>query len=277
MAQNIEKELAQIHLALTNGSNEDAKRPLVYPFFKAVFPDKFKVESEAEGSDIYIQGKLLVELKGNDWLAGFYQAQHYLKKGLSFFNICVLQNDFVALWRLNDDSIPKEARKLAKESDPHVAPSTIGRRNAKATSKALRNAILKSCTFLYQPQKDSLFSKQSSLALRGWLQQLNNLDAARLQVRPDNFIDAVEKLEEFLPTKMEAIHCFYAIVGSWDVTSKVTRIDDDNLSVTSFATRRQSDKIKIASHKQDAFIKFIEERYIFTNEGSGLTVDYYFR
>jgi hypothetical protein len=59
---------------------------LVFPLLKKLFGGKFKKESDAAGADTYIEGKLLVELKSDsdDFLAGFYQALHYAKLGLTF-------------------------------------------------------------------------------------------------------------------------------------------------------------------------------------------------
>src|ERR1019366_6285464 len=79
-------ELEKLREYLRSDSNEDAKRHLLYPLFKKLFKDKFKIESDTHGADIYIEGQLIVEAKSNhsQWLEGFYQALHYQKKfGLS--------------------------------------------------------------------------------------------------------------------------------------------------------------------------------------------------
>ncbi len=39
---------------------------------------------------------------------------------------------------------------------------------------------------------------------------------------------------------------------------------------------KHSEPVLIHPHKVDDFKRFIDSQYIFTNEGSGLTVDYYF-
>lgn len=38
-------ELESFKEYLRSPDNEDAKRPLIYPLFKKLFPDKFKIES----------------------------------------------------------------------------------------------------------------------------------------------------------------------------------------------------------------------------------------
>ena len=47
-------ELNNLKEYLLSKSSEDAKRPLVYPFFKKLFGKNFKVESDAEGADGYL-------------------------------------------------------------------------------------------------------------------------------------------------------------------------------------------------------------------------------
>ena len=136
------KELDQLKTYLTSNSSEDAKRQFVYPLFQKLFKKSFKTESDAEGADGYIEGKLLIELKSKneDWLSGFYQGLHYLKKGLSFPNICVISNKFIGLWKIN--AIPEDLKKIADEADPLKAPNEVGRINAnKLLVRILKNII----------------------------------------------------------------------------------------------------------------------------------------
>ncbi len=44
-------ELNNLKEFILSESSEDAKRPLIYPFFKKLFGKKFKVESDVEGAD----------------------------------------------------------------------------------------------------------------------------------------------------------------------------------------------------------------------------------
>ncbi len=52
--------------------------------------------------------------------------------------------------------------------------------------------------------------------------------------------------------------------------------NSDTIKVIGFSGKKFSDDIEIIAKHKKEFIKFIEDQYIFTNEGSGLTVDYYF-
>lgn len=274
--QAMENELKQFEQYLLNPGTENAKDHLVFPLFQKLFGSKFKKESDAEGADLYIEGKLLVELKTEDFIKGFYQALHYVKKGLTFSAVCVVAQKFVAVWKVN--SIPDFAKRLSAQADATVAPNDIGVKNARATSKAEKLEIFKSAIFkLDATDLEGLFNKGNDTDLRAFIQVLKNLDADRIQINRHNFIDQIEQLEKFFPDdQMGAIHCFYAIVGFWDVTSKVGTNEADEIFVVRGRDSKVSENLKIKPKFHEAFKKFVEQRFIFTNEGSGLTVDYYF-
>ncbi len=274
-------ELEGIRQYITSNSNEDAKRPLIYPFFKKLFGEKFKTESDAEGADTYIKGELLVELKTkqDQWLQGFYQGLHYSKKGLSFPAVCVLTKDFIGLWKLND--LPAFVKKNVANSDAQKAPNEIGVINARKTSKSEAIEILKTAFFrISLKEYDGLFSEEKSLSidLYEFLKVLKNLDSNRIQINTYDFINHIEYLKKFYDDPIDAVHCFYAAVGFWDVTSLVVDNDpeDYDVQIVSQKTGRVSEQIKVKPKFKPEFKKYIETHYIFTNEGSGLTVDYYF-
>jgi len=56
-------ELGKLTQYLRSDDNEDAKRPLLYPLFQKLFKDKFKIESNAFGADVYVEGQIIVESK----------------------------------------------------------------------------------------------------------------------------------------------------------------------------------------------------------------------
>jgi hypothetical protein len=274
----MEKELTQFEKYLLDPGTENAKDHLAFPLFQKLFGSKFKKESDAEGADTYIGGKLLVELKSDsdDWRKGFYQALHYSKKGLTFSAVCVVAQKFVAVWKVN--SIPDFAKHLSAVADASAAPNAIGALNAKKTSKAQFTEILKATVFkLDAVDLEGLFNKGNDTALREFVQVLNNLDAERVQINTHNFIDQVKQLERFFDDPLDAVHCFYAIVGFWDVTSTVA-FDEQSDKVRVFGKKgtRYSEELKIKPKFHEDFKKFVEQRFVFTNEGSGRTVDYYF-
>jgi hypothetical protein len=274
----MERDLEQFGEYLSDPGSENAKDYLVFPLFKKLFGSKFKKQADAQGADIYVEGKLLVELKSDtdDWRKGFYQALHYAKKGLTFSAICIVAEEFVAVWKVN--RIPDPAKRLSGEADAATAPNEIGTLNARRTTKAQFTEILNAAVFRLDPvDVEGLFKSNLDTALREFVQVLRNLDAERIQVNTHNFIDCIVQLERFFDDKLDAIHCFYAIVGSWDVTSTVA-FDESSDRVRVFGRKgtRYSEELKIKPRFHGDFKKFVESRFVFTNEGSNLTVDYYF-
>jgi hypothetical protein len=276
----LEKELDQFKQYLESPSTENSKDHLVFPLFLKLFGSKFKKQNDASGADIYIEGKLLVELKSasDDYLKGFFQALHYAKLGLTYSAICVVAKEFVAVWKVN--KIPEHAQRLAAGADALKAPNAVGVLNANKTTKAQAIEISNSAIFRLQPQDfEGLFKRDYDTALPEFVQALKNLDAERIQINTHNFIDHIAQLERFFDDPLDAVHCFYAIVGYWDVTSTVATSDSndsDEVWVTGRGGSKVSEKLKIKPRLQEEFKKFVKSRFIFTNEGSGLTVDYYF-
>ena len=134
--------------------NEDARRPLLYPFFKKLFSDRMRIESAACGADVYVDGQLIVEAKTDfsQWLVGFYQALHYQKKyGLSYHTVMVIANGFVGIWKLN--KLPEYVTILSKTSDPHTAPNEIGKVNAKKNNCSVKKTDSGSCILLVNTQR----------------------------------------------------------------------------------------------------------------------------
>jgi hypothetical protein len=84
-------------------------------------------------------------------------------------------------------------------------------------------------------------------------------------------------MKPFFDKAIDAVHAFYTIVAYWDITSTLASNDDSGeVRVVGFRGSRLSDPVHITPKHIKDFKKFIETQYIFTNEGSGLTVDYYF-
>lgn len=270
---------------ITSTKNEDSKRHLAYDFFKEAFKGKkISFESDASRSDIYIEGQLVIELKGSflDFLDGFYQALHYKKKGLAFSAVCVITEKFIGLWKVND--IPDFAKKLAATADAVKPANEIGRIHAdkRNTNKAQRTEILKSAWFRLMPTDitENLFETKSVLyEIAAFQKLLKNLDTERIIIEPRNFIDEIRQMEKFFDKPIQAIHCFYAMAAYWDATSKIPMPQERNpnmLHISGKAGRFESEDFFVHPHKQEEFREFVEKRFVFTNEGSGLTVDYYF-
>lgn len=272
------EELDKLKEYLLSKSKENAKDHLVFPLFTKLFNSKLQKQSDAGGADLYIEGKLVVELKSdtNDFLPGLYQALHYEKKGLSFSAICVIAHKFIGLWKIKD--LPLSVLKIAHESVPLKAPNEIGRINARKTNSSLKKKIIDSHFFLLsETDLEGFFGDGSVIKLNEFVDVLKHLETDRIQIAPHNFISKIKLLEEFFNTPLEAIHCFYAIVGYWNATSKVVSNDeDDSLYVHDYIRNKISEPLPIKARLKEKFKNFVERYYVFTNEGSGLTVDYYF-
>lgn len=274
----MKKELAELEKYITLSSNEDAKRKHAYVYFSKLYGKEFKTESDASGADGYVAGKVVIELKSKseDWFSGLYQALHYRKLGLTFPNIVVISYKFIGLWTWNN--LPKRCLELADEADSQISPSQMGVINTNKTSQAEATKILKSNSYLIEKGDFSgLFIKDIDVELRSFTHALNHLDDARIMINLRNFIDHIERMEQFFEKPMDAIHAFYAIVGYWGDTSTVNRVGERNeVQVNDPSRHVNSEPIVIDEVYIEGFRKFVEQHYIFTNEGSGITYDNYF-
>jgi hypothetical protein len=277
----MKKEVKLLKDYILSSRSEDATDYLVEQFIRAIY-GKFRKASEAEGVDIYVDGRLAVELKTkpDDWLSAFYQVQHYRKKGQEFGAFCVKAHKFVGLWKVN--GIPAYAAELAKKADPKLPPNKVGPVNARKTNKGQQAEIINSAVFCITPEiidKDSLFKEDIDVLLAEFVDALKNVESRRQQINPRNFIQKVEYLKRFFDDPMDAIHCFYTILNFWDATSIVPEPSvtaPSRLLVAKDNGRRMSESFDVSPRYHREFRKFIENHYVFTNEGSGLTVDYYF-
>jgi len=277
------EEIKQLKKYLYSDSNEDAKRPLLYPFFKKLNPDKFKIESDACGADVYIEGQIIVEAKSHysDWLDGFYQALHYHKKhGLVYSVVVVIAHKFVGIWKVNQ--LPEFAVIMAHTSDPQVAPNTIGKENTRKTAQLSKREIRDKAIYWLEPKDlegDYFAGEAKSIDYEIYeiLNILRNSGVERLQMNTRNFIDQIELLKKYFEHPIDAVHAFYSMVAYWDITSTISINESSNkICLVGFKGQKFSDEIVIKPTLFREFKKFVETRFIFTNEGSGLTVDYYF-
>jgi hypothetical protein len=276
------EELSLFEKFIKGTESENAKRPLLYPLFKKLYGDKMKIESAAYNADIYIDGLLIVESKTEhtQWLEGFYQALHYQKKfGLAYNTVMVVARGFVALWKL--DKLPEYVTILAKSSDPHTAPNIIGKENARKTLVNVRKEIQSSAYYWLTPNDlvGDIFAGAKNLLTESFeiLKILKNIDSDRQQIGTHNFIQCIERMKPFFATPIDAVHAFYTIIYFWDITSKASTDElGTEIRVLGYNGNKYSEAIQVHPHNIDQLKRFIDSQYIFTNEGSGLTVDYYF-
>lgn len=274
-------ELESLKDYIRSESKENAKRDLLFPLFKKLFKDKVKSESDAAGADVYVEGQLIVECKSDhsQWLEGFYQALHYRRKhGLTYNTIIVLAHNFVAIWKLN--KLPEYAVILSNTSDPVKAPNTVGKENAKRTQKAAKLEIQQSAFYWLTPKdmEGDIFDGARNLTTESFeiLKILRNLDSDRVQINTHNFIQTIEAMKPFFGDPIDAVHAFYTMVYYWGITSVLAENEENEARLIGYSGQRFSDPIIVSPNKFTDFKRFVESKYVFTNEGSGLTVDYYF-
>ena len=98
---------------------EKANEDLILKYFRKTFGEEFTRQKEAGGSDGYLPGHFVLELKGktNDWLAGLFQGIAY-RKNLDFGVIVVAAKGFLAIWSIDDlDEAFSEAGNLVEPDD----------------------------------------------------------------------------------------------------------------------------------------------------------------
>ena len=282
MAQkSVSDELEKFKDYLRSESSEKSRQHNLYPLFHKLFKDKFKIENDAKGADVYVEGQLIIESKTDfsQWLEGFYQALHYQRKfGLTYNTIIVVAHKFVAIWKLN--KVPEYATILAHTSNAQLAPNAVGKENARKTTNANKVDIKNAAFYWLEPRdlQGDIFAGARNLTTESYeiLKILNNLDSDRLQINTHNFINAIELMKPFFDHPIDAVHAFYAIVSYWDITSTVTENETGEIRVVGFKGNRNSEAVTVPVKHARELKKFVETHYIFTNEGSGLTVDYYF-
>ncbi|HWB24262.1 MAG TPA: hypothetical protein VG738_02230 [Chitinophagaceae bacterium] len=275
-------ELEKFKEYLRSSSVENARRALLYPLFQKLFKEKFKIENDAKGADVYVVGQLVVESKtdSKQWLEGLFQALHYHRReGLAFHTIMVVAREFIGIWKVT--KLPEDAVRLSYKADVKKAPNLIGRELARTCTKEVTTAIQQSALYWLTPRDliGDIFGGAKNLTTESYeiLKILKNLDSDRFQINTHNFIHTIERMKTFFHTPLEAVHAFYTIVAYWDITSIVSANEEENeVTVTGFKGKKHSAGIAIHRNKIGDFTRFVETQYIFTNEGSGLTADYYF-
>lgn len=191
----------------------------------------------------------------------------------------VIAHKFIGIWKVN--KIPEFAIILAHTANANKAPSEIGKENARKTNRTEKQKIVESAFYWLIPKdlEGDIFGGAKNLTTESYeiLKILRNLDSDRLQVNTHNFINTIERMKPYFEYPIDAVHAFYSIVAYWDITSTLASNEDGSIvQVIGFKGSRFSDPVNIPPKYSKEFKKFIETQYVFTNEGSGLTVDYYF-
>lgn len=267
MPKSLPKHIQQLREYLLQPSerNED----LALSYFRALYPETFKRQSDAANADGYVPGHFLLELKGDarEWYSGLFQALAYERKQLSFALVVVCAKGFLAMWRKND--IPDAIRdEILRDT---AAPSTIGRKYAKKFS-AERTRVLRSAVWHRPELSGDLFLADQELFL-DLIENFRKVLAAQRPVRQAitlrNFVGKLKELKSFFdPSEpMKAVRAFYSMIyGPWD-----------DASVVNFSQRREDratvggvEITDLTPNRRSQFKKFVESHAIRINVGENI-------
>jgi len=245
--------------------NED----LVLSYFRHIFPDNFVRQSDAENSDGYVPGHLVLEIKGdtNDWFAGLFQGLSYESRGLAFSLIVVIAKEFIAVW--NKDDLPNDVREAILSEK--AAPNEVGKKYARKYASK-RNAFLKLSCWHRPEIFKSLFAADSDVwigAIKNFEKTLYEKKKVRQQVSTKNFVTKLQEMKEFFDPAhpIKAVRAFYSMIyGPWDEQSSVQL----NLKHDDRATLGGSEITNLISSKRMKFKEFIENHYICLKDNENL-------
>ncbi len=207
------------YLSQPNERNED----LALSYFRHVYGKNFKRQSDAKGSDGYVAGKFVLELKGktNDWLSGLFQGLAYQNVGLDFSQVVVAAKGFLAIWRVSD--IPYELREEIRDSKG--APNAIGKAMAKKYAKK-KNDILGMSSWYGKELSGDLFLSQNDqvvLSIKSFEKTLSDGQKMRRKITPSNFTTVLKQMKDYFDPKqpIKAARAFYTMLYAWNETSTV--------------------------------------------------------
>lgn len=242
---------------------EKADEDLAISFFRDLFGTKFTRQKEAERSDGYVAGNLVLELKGSnaDWLSGLLQGLAYSKE-LDFTKVVVATHEFLAVWYISD--IPEDVSDAVYAAKG--APNEIGKKLA-SKFKSKKKTILESASYYlnpdYLPTSRSMFrlSKDELVSsIDRFIEVLKSPVRKRQRITLKNFTAVLKKMVPFFDEKhpLAAVRAFYSIIFGWDEGSKVELSDrkPDAASV------RGETVTNLKPDRRDEFKRFVEDHYV---------------
>jgi hypothetical protein len=222
MSKVLQPHVAKLrdYLFQTSERNED----LALSYFRKVYGDAFKRQSDAANADGYVPGHFVLELKGDtkDWYSALFQGLAYQNRGLAFSMVIVAAEHFLGLWQVGD--LPSEILdSVAAEEGP---PSAIGKKLARKYADKKAQLLKKS--IWHRPEMfDSLFSENNdhfSKVISNFEKTLRENKKVRQPVTLKNFVQILDEMKCFFdPSQpIKAVRAFYSMIyGPWDETSIV--------------------------------------------------------
>lgn len=231
-------------------------------YFRQLYPDTFRRQSDAKGADGYVPGHFVLEVKGDtdDWHSALWQALCYASKGLSFTLVVVACKHFLAIWRVED--LPADAVEEAMENT-REAPNKAGKRLAQRYSTKKKD-ILQKALWLARDERFSPLlctDKNFAAAISSFEAALADAKKVRAAITLQNFIDKLGEMTQFFnPAKpIKTVRAFYTMIyAPWDESSLVKlnkRLDDR-------ATLEGVELTDLVPSRRLKFKEFVENHYI---------------
>lgn len=244
-------------------SSEKASDDLIIQYFRKLFGSNFKRESEAANSDGYVQGKLVLELKGENrkWFEGFFQGLAYSKE-LEFSIIVVAANNFVGVWKVKD--IPQEIRNEILESTN--APAKIGVIFA-SKYRRKKKELLDKCLWKFPEfHFDAVFppkGQELRIILKNvahFEKLIKSAEKKRFPITTKNFTTIIAEMVPFFGKNQPimAPRAFYSMIYGWSKSSKLKL----SHKVPEQATLNGEIVNGILPGKRPEFKKYVENHYV---------------
>lgn len=267
MAKVLQPHVARLreYLSQPIERNED----LALSYFRELYGDNFKRQSDAANADGYVPGHFILELKGDtsDWYSALFQALAYRNKGLAFSVVVIAAKHFLAIWSTED--IPEEIRMDIATCG--AAPSTIGTRMARKY-KSNQKSLLRKAAWCRPELFDDLFSQKPELfaeAIKSFEKSLKERKKIRQPVTLKNFVQVLSEMKKFFDPNqsIKTVRAFYSMIyGPWTETSTLTlslRHDDR-------ATIGGVEIAHLIPERRSEFKDFVDNRAIILKEGENI-------
>jgi hypothetical protein len=249
--------------------DEKANEDLILKYFRKTFGEDFTRQKEANGSDGYLPGHFVLELKGktNDWLAGLFQGIAY-RKNLDFGVVIVATNKFLGLWSFDDLGEALIAEVLTEKT----APNAVGRKLS-TKYKTKKSEILKKAFYTFPTEYlDGLINYNSDVVVKEVSLFENNLKQRkkiRYKVNIRNFTKILKQMTDYFPADkpIKTVRAFYSMIyGPWNQTSTV----QINQKKDDCATIGGIEITDLVPSKRQKFKDFVESHFVDLGEGENI-------
>lgn len=244
--------------------DEKANEDLILKYFRKIFGEEFTRQKEADGSDGYLPGHFVLELKGktNDWLAGLFQGIAY-RKNLDFGVVVVAAKGFLAMWSLEDlgEELVEE---VLKEKG---APNAVGKRLSQKYKDQKTKLVKKAAYQFPSEYLGGLFQGNASIVIKeveSFEKTLQKRKKVRHKITTKNFTTVLKQMSEFFDSKkpIKVVRAFYSMIFGWHRTATL----DISSKFSDQATLAGEVIENLIPGKREKFKKFVESHYIHLEE-----------